>query len=208
MRWHRFLKWRCKCGQKNSADQSLRNFGNCFHLTLAVENFEDVVERIGLIFVLSLFLGLFLVEVERRKTGSSALAALLGRLLILVEVQRAGRLVKARGDDGDADLVVERLVERRAEDRERVGMHSLLHEGAAIPANRGQLALLAWNTAGRPAPAGAPAIADVTDPDMAKAAQWCTEQGTMDAKGDRFEPEGWTPKFKVIEVWNKTFPAA
>ena len=71
MRWHRFLKWRCKCGQKNSADQSLRNFGNCFHLTLAVENFEDVVERIGLIFVLSLFLGLFLVEVERRKTGSS-----------------------------------------------------------------------------------------------------------------------------------------
>ena len=125
MRWHRFLKWRCKCGQKNSADQSLRNFGNCFHLTLAVENFEDVVERIGLIFVLSLFLGLFLVEVERRKTGSGALAALLGRLLILVEVQRAGRLVKARGNDGDADLVVERLVERRAEDRERVGMPTL-----------------------------------------------------------------------------------
>ena len=46
-------------------------------------------------------------------------------------------------------------------------------------------------------------FADVTDPDMAKAAQWCTEQGTMAAKGDRFEPEGWTPKFKVIEVWNK-----
>ena len=37
-----------------------------------------------------------------------------------------------------------------------------------------------------------------TDPDMAKAAQWCTEQGTMAAKGDRFEPEGWTPKFKEI----------
>ena len=53
-----------------------------------------------------------------------------------------------------------------------------------------------------------PAFADVTDPDMAKAAQWCTEQGTMAAKGDRFEPEGWTPKFKVIEVWNKAFPAA
>ena len=35
-----------------------------------------------------------------------------------------------------------------------------------------------------------------------------TEQGTMGAKGDRFEPEGWTPKFKVIEVWNKAFPAA
>ena len=90
----------------------------------------------------------------------------------------------------------------------RVILHSLLPEGAAIPASRGQLALLVWNTAGRPEPAGAPAFADVADPDMAKAAQWCTEQGTMAAKGDRFEPEGWTPKFKVIEVWNKTFPAA
>ena len=90
----------------------------------------------------------------------------------------------------------------------RVILHNLLPEGAAIPANRGQLALLVWNTAGRPEPAGAPAFADVADPDMAKAAQWCTEQGIMDAKGDRFEPEGWTPKFKVIEVWNKTFPAA
>ena len=90
----------------------------------------------------------------------------------------------------------------------RVILHSLLPEGAAIPANRGQLALLVWNTAGRPEPAGAPAFADVTDPDMAKAAQWCTEQGAMAAKGDRFDPEGWTPKFKVIEVWNKAFPAA
>ena len=90
----------------------------------------------------------------------------------------------------------------------RVILHSLLPEGTVIPASRGQLALLVWNTAGRPEPAGVPAFADVTDPDMAKAAQWCTEQGTMAAKGDRFEPEGWTPKFKVIEVWNKTFPAA
>ena len=88
----------------------------------------------------------------------------------------------------------------------RVILHSLLPEGTVIPANRGQLALLVWNTAGRPEPAGAPAFADVADPDMAKAAQWCTEQGIMDAKGDRFEPEGWTPKFKVIEVWNKAFP--
>ena len=88
----------------------------------------------------------------------------------------------------------------------RVILNDLLPEGAAIPANRGQLALLVWNTAGRPEPAAQPAFADVADPDMAKAAQWCTEQGTMAAKGDRFEPEGWTPKFKVIEVWNKAFP--
>ena len=88
----------------------------------------------------------------------------------------------------------------------RVILHNLLPEGAAIPANRGQLALLIWTEKGKPEPAAQPAFADVTDPDMAKAAQWCTEQGTMDAKGDRFEPEGWTPKFKVIEVWNKAFP--
>ena len=88
----------------------------------------------------------------------------------------------------------------------RVILNGLLPEGAAIPANRGQLALLIWTEKGKPEPAAQPAFADVADPDMAKAAQWCTEQGTMDAKGDRFEPEGWTPKFKVIEVWNKAFP--
>ena len=86
----------------------------------------------------------------------------------------------------------------------RVILHGLLPEGAAIPANRGQLALLIWTEKGKPE--RAPAFADVADADMAKAAQWCTEQGTMDAKGDCFEPEGWTPKFKVIEVWNKAFP--
>ena len=88
----------------------------------------------------------------------------------------------------------------------RVILNGLLPEGAAIPANRGQLALFIWTEKGKPEPAAQPAFADVADADMAKAAQWCTEQGTMDAKGDRFEPEGWTPKFKVIEVWNKAFP--
>ena len=89
----------------------------------------------------------------------------------------------------------------------RVILHKLLPEGAAIPANRGQLALLVWNNAGRPEPAAQPAFADVADADMAKAAQWCTEQGIMEAKSaDTFKPEGWTPKFKVIETWNKAFP--
>ena len=88
----------------------------------------------------------------------------------------------------------------------RVILNDLLPAGAAIPANRGQLAMLLWQTAGKPEPAAQPAFADITDAEQAKAAQWCTEQGTMDAKGDRFEPEGWTPKFKVIEVWNKAFP--
>ena len=89
----------------------------------------------------------------------------------------------------------------------RVILNDLLPEGAAIPANRGQLALLVWSTAGRPAPAAAPAFADVADPDTAAAAQWCVEQGLLDAKMDgSFDPNGWTPKFRVIEVWNKAFP--
>ena len=89
----------------------------------------------------------------------------------------------------------------------RVILHGLLPEGAAIPANRGQLALLVWNTAGRPEPVNTPAFADVADADTAKAAQWCVEQGIMEAKtAETFKPEGWTPKLKVIEVWNKAFP--
>ena len=89
----------------------------------------------------------------------------------------------------------------------RVILHNILPEGAEIPANRGQLALLVWNTAGRPEPVNTPAFADVADADTAKAAQWCVEQGIMDAKSEStFKPEGWMPKFKTIEVWEKAFP--
>ena len=89
----------------------------------------------------------------------------------------------------------------------RVILHNILPEGTAIPANRGQLALLVWNNAGRPEPVNEPAFVDLADADMAKAAQWCVEQGIMEAKtAETFKPEGWTPKFKVIEVWNKAFP--
>ena len=89
----------------------------------------------------------------------------------------------------------------------RVILHNILPEGAAIPANRGQLALLVWNNAGRPEPAAQPEFTDVADADMAKAARWCVEQGIMEAKtAETFKPEGWTPKLKVIEIWNKAFP--
>lgn len=89
----------------------------------------------------------------------------------------------------------------------RVILHNILPEGAEIPANRGQLALLVWNTAGRPEPVNTPAFADVADADTAKAAQWCVEQGLLEAKSESsFKPEGWMPKFKTIEVWEKAFP--
>ena len=68
-------------------------------------------------------------------------------------------------------------------------------------------ALLVWNTAGRPEPVNTPAFVDVADADTAKAAQWCVEQGLLDAKSEStFKPEGWMPKFKTIEVWEKAFP--
>ena len=88
----------------------------------------------------------------------------------------------------------------------RVILNDLLPEGAAIPANRGQLALLIWTEKGKPEPAAQPAFADITDAELAKAAQWCVEQGLLDAREGKFESDGWMPKFKTIEIWNKAFP--
>lgn len=88
----------------------------------------------------------------------------------------------------------------------RVILHNLLPEGAAIPANRGQLALLIWTEKGKPEPAAQPAFADIIDAEQAKAAQWCVEQGLLDAREGKFESDGWMPKFKTIEIWNKAFP--
>ena len=88
----------------------------------------------------------------------------------------------------------------------RVILNDLLPAGAAIPANRGQLALLIWTEKGKPEPAAQPAFADITDAEQAKAAQWCVEQGLLDAREGKFESDGWMPKFKTIEIWNKAFP--
>ena len=88
----------------------------------------------------------------------------------------------------------------------RVILNDLLPEGAAIPANRGQLALLIWTEKGKPEPAAQPAFADIIDAEQAKAAQWCVEQGLLDAREGKFESDGWMPKFKTIEIWNKAFP--
>lgn len=88
----------------------------------------------------------------------------------------------------------------------RVILNDLLPAGTAIPANRGQLALLIWTEKGKPEPAAQPAFADITDAELAKAAQWCVEQGLLDAREGKFESDGWMPKFKTIEIWNKAFP--
>ena len=83
-------------------------------------------------------------------------------------------------------------------------LQALLPEGAAIPENRAQTALLLWNTAGRPEPAAQPAFPDVADPDTAKAAQWCVEHGLMNAKfRGRFAPDGSSPAYKTLNAYRQ-----
>ena len=81
-------------------------------------------------------------------------------------------------------------------------LKALLPEGVAVPENRAQTALLLWNTAGRPEPAAQPAFPDVADPDTAKAAQWCVEQGLMNLKfRGRFAPDGSSPAYKTLNAY-------
>ena len=83
-------------------------------------------------------------------------------------------------------------------------LQALLPEGVAAPENRAQTALLLWNTAGRPEPADAPAFADVADPDTAKAAQWCMEQGLMKRRlNGKFAPGSSIPAYQVLNAYRK-----
>ena len=83
-------------------------------------------------------------------------------------------------------------------------LQALLPEGVAAPENRAQTALLLWDTAGRPEPAEAPAFADVADPDTAKAAQWCVEQGLMKRRlNGKFAPGSSIPAYQVLNAYRK-----
>ena len=83
----------------------------------------------------------------------------------------------------------------------RTILKDLLPKGAAIPATRGELALLLWQNAGKPEPAALPAFADTADAETANAAQWCTEQGLLTAEDGAFHPEQKVTKYRVIRVW-------
>lgn len=85
----------------------------------------------------------------------------------------------------------------------RTILKDLLPEGTAIPATRGELALLLWQNAGRPEPAALPAFADTADAETAKAAQWCTEQGLLTAEDGAFHPEQKVTKYRVIRIWKQ-----
>lgn len=78
-------------------------------------------------------------------------------------------------------------------------LDQLLPAGVAVPHTRAELAMLLWNTAGRPAPATLPAFADVADPELAQAAQWAIEQGHLKARADgSFKPDKGVAKWRVI----------
>lgn len=86
-------------------------------------------------------------------------------------------------------------------------LRDLLPAGADIPVNRGQLAWLIWGAKGAPEPENQPAFTDVSEPEMAKATQWCVEQGILTAPGETtFRPNGWVTRVKVIQTWNTAFP--
>lgn len=85
----------------------------------------------------------------------------------------------------------------------RAILKDLLPEGTAVPATRGELALLLWQNAGRPEPAALPAFADTADAETAKAAQWCTEQGLLTAEDGAFHPEQKVTKYRVIRIWKQ-----
>ena len=87
-----------------------------------------------------------------------------------------------------------------------LGITQILREtlpaGAAIPANRGELALLLWNAADKPEPENQPAFTDVSDPETAKAAQWTIEAGLMETDSSgKFAPTKRVTRLKVFRTW-------
>ena len=83
-------------------------------------------------------------------------------------------------------------------------LRALLPPDVSLPENRAKTALLLWDTAGRPDPAEAPAFADVADPDTAKAAQWCVEQGLMKRRlNGRFGPDGTVPAYRILNAYRQ-----
>lgn len=85
-----------------------------------------------------------------------------------------------------------------------VALNQLLPAGTSVLQDRAQLALLLWNTAGRPEPAALPAFADVTDPDTAKAAQWCMEAGFFQPREDgNFKPSKHVSRWKVLRTYQR-----
>lgn len=86
-------------------------------------------------------------------------------------------------------------------------LKAVLPKGAAVPANRQELALLLWQDAGKPEAVTAP-YADIAadQTDAQKAARWAVANGLLDAADEDtsvFAPAKTVRRFTVIKAWNK-----
>ncbi len=78
-----------------------------------------------------------------------------------------------------------------------------LPAGASIPANRGELAELVWNDAGKPEPA---AVLDADASETDKAIAWAVENDLLKAakdNGEAYEATAPVSRMEVIKVWNQ-----
>lgn len=92
----------------------------------------------------------------------------------------------------------------------RAVLRCILPEGTAIPRTKGELALLLWNEAGRPETepvSGIADLADIADPDTAKAVQWAVDSGILTRNEDgTFHADKRISKIRVIRSWKEQHP--
>ena len=86
-------------------------------------------------------------------------------------------------------------------------LKAVLPQGASIPTNRQELALLLWQDAGKPE-AGTALYADIAadQTDAQKAARWAIANGLLDAADEDssiFNPNKSVSRFAVIKAWNQ-----
>ena len=80
----------------------------------------------------------------------------------------------------------------------------LLPKGMPIPTTREELAVLVWNTAGKPESAAPAVYGDVIEPETAKAARWAVEAGLLPDMGEgAFMPGKRVTKVQVIRALNR-----
>ena len=78
--------------------------------------------------------------------------------------------------------------------------------GIAMPSNRGELAMLLWEHAGKPEPENAALYSDITEDniDLNKAARWAVEQDLMQDNSEKntFNPRFPVSKLRTCLTWN------
>ena len=94
-----------------------------------------------------------------------------------------------------------------------LGVDSYLHlnlpKGVAVPANRRELVVLLWETAGKPEAAVPSLYSDVPaeEIELQKATRWAIDNGLVkpadDSDASRFDPDRYVTKYDVFGAWLK-----